>query len=177
MADHLNEALLKLISLFLRIIQFTLSLVIVGCMSQFLSTLSEHDSALPQTHVAVLAISCVGAVWSLVALLLTCCAGKIILELETTLDLLCVGMSIAQAAMLSKEASCTRTSFWETYMVWNGEMWTGYLPDRRLVKTCFGCAVVAVVLFASTSMMSWAVWMIKKRHQRSEMNHHRHVQK
>jgi len=142
MADLLNEALLKLISLILRAFQFTLSLVIIGCMSQFLTTLSDHDQALPPTHVAVLAISGVATVWSFVGLLLTCCAGKIMLELETTLDVLCVGMSIAQAAMLSKDATCTRMGFIETYLLWTGEMWIGYLPDRRLVKACFGCAIV-----------------------------------
>jgi len=146
MADFLNEALLKLNSLFLRLIQLALSLVIIGCMSQFLSDLSnsDYDLSLPQTHVAVLAISGVNSVWSLIALLLTCCAGKIMLELETTLDLVCVGMSVAQAAMLSKDATSTKRAFLEAYAVWTGNMWVGYLPDRRLVKACFGCAIVDV---------------------------------
>ena len=149
-ADLLNEALLKLVSLALRLFQLVLSTVVMGCASQFLATLSDHDLALPASHVAVLAISGVGAAWSLVALLLTCCAGKIMLEMETALDLACVGLSIAQAALLSREATCTRLSFVETYMSWvtveggGGGAWVGYLPDRRLIKACFGCAIVNV---------------------------------
>ena len=142
--DFLNEALLKLISLTLRLAQATLSLVIIGCISQFLTSLSDHDLALPPTHVAVLTISGVALVWTLVALLLTCCAGRIMLELETALDVVCMGLSIAQAAMLGKEATCTRWVFMSAYMWWVDEEWVGYLPDRRLVKACFGCAVVNV---------------------------------
>ncbi|KAK4445055.1 hypothetical protein QBC34DRAFT_413789 [Podospora aff. communis PSN243] len=167
MFDLLDEAVLKFISLTIRFAQFVLSLVIVGCISQFLTSLSDLDLALPQTHVAVLAISCVAALWSLVALLLTCCAGRIMLELETTLDVICAGMSIAQAAMLSKDAMCTTRTFVQTYV----EAWKmGALPSRGLVKVCFGVAIVDVILFSSTSIMSWAIFMIKRR--RDSQGHH-----
>ncbi|KAK0654810.1 hypothetical protein B0T16DRAFT_450568 [Cercophora newfieldiana] len=172
MADLLNEALLKLISLTFRFFQLTLSLVIIGCMSQFLTTLSDHDLALPATHVAVLAISGVGAVWSLVALLLTCCAGKIMLEIEATMDVICMGMSIAQAAVLSKEATCTRWAFMQAYMFWVDDMWVGYLPDRKLIKASFGCAIVNVILYAATGLMSWAVFEMRRRNERHERHHH-----
>jgi hypothetical protein len=141
MFDLIDEAVLKLIGLTIRFAQLTLSLVIVGCISQFLPFLSYLDLELPQTYVAVLAISCVATPWSLVALLLTCCAGIIMLELETTLDVVCAGLSIAQAAVLSKDATCTTRAFAETYV----EAWkVGGLPSRSLIKVCFGVAVVNV---------------------------------
>jgi hypothetical protein len=69
------------------------------------------------------------------------------MEMEATLDLICVGLSIAQAAVLSKEATCTRLAFMQAYLTWvnrNPGSWVGYLPDRRLLKACFGSAIVNV---------------------------------
>ncbi|KAK5662376.1 hypothetical protein OQA88_8286 [Cercophora sp. LCS_1] len=163
MADALNEAFLKLTSLTIRFGQLTFSLVIIGLMSQFLTGLCDRDLALPATHVAVTAISGVATAWSLVALLLTCCAGKIMLEIETTLDAVCVLMSIAQAAMLSQDALCSVRGFAQRYA---DAIHVGFLPDKDLLRASFGIAIVNTILFASTSLLSWAVFMIRRRQDR-----------
>lgn len=139
MADTLNEAFLKLTSLTIRFGQLTFSLVIVGLVSQFLTGLSDRDLAVPATHVAVTAISGVATAWSVVALLLTCCAGKIMLEIETTLDAICVLMSIAQTAMLSQDALCSIKAFARRYA---DAIDIGFWPDRGLLRASFGIAIV-----------------------------------
>ena len=55
MADIVDEAVLKLISLAIRFGQLAFSLSIVGCASQFVSDLADRGLDVPQGHIAVAA--------------------------------------------------------------------------------------------------------------------------
>lgn len=141
MSDLFNEAVLKLTSLAIRLCQLAFSLSIVGCISQFLTTLSDRGVSVPESHVAVAAMSGITALWSAIAMLVTLCAGKIMLEVETTMDVLCVGMSIAEAALLDQDALCSIRDFIDRYRL---AALAGALPSRGLARACFAIAIVNV---------------------------------
>jgi len=139
MSDLFNEAVLKLTSLAIRFGQLSFSLSIIGCISQFLTTLSDRGVSVPKSHVAVAAMSGITTLWSAIALLTTLCAGKIMLEVETTMDVLAVGMSIAEAALLTDDALCSIHEFIERYRM---AVMVGALPSRGLARACFALAIV-----------------------------------
>lgn len=140
MADLLDEAVLKLVSLTLRFVQFALSIVIVSCIGEFIANLSDENLAVPDSHAAVVAISGVTAAWSAVALLTTCCAGKIMLEIETTLDLICTLLSIAEAVLLRDDVLSSAAEFAAHYGLpaMNSILWN----NRSLARTSFAVVIV-----------------------------------
>ena len=115
MADILDEAFLKLISLTIRFVQLALSLTVMGGMIQGITDISNMNSSIPERFVAVASISAINAIWSGIALLLTCCAGKIMLEIETALDLTSVIICLAEPFLLRKDALTTTTAFVAKY--------------------------------------------------------------
>ncbi|KAK0725100.1 hypothetical protein B0H67DRAFT_569571 [Lasiosphaeris hirsuta] len=139
MADLLDEVVLKLISSTIRFFQLVLTLVILGCTAQFIADLSEYDVAIPDGHVAVTAIAGIATIWSLVALLFTFCAGRIMLEIETLFDIVCVALSIAQTVLLREDALSSVTDFAHRYA---GAVLAGFVPNRSLVRSSFAVAIV-----------------------------------
>jgi len=63
------------------------------------------------------------------------------LEIETTLDVVCALLSVAQAAILSKDATCTLKEFNEAY---SGALAIGGVLERNLIKASFGTPIVNV---------------------------------
>ncbi|KAK1757025.1 hypothetical protein QBC47DRAFT_459688 [Echria macrotheca] len=171
MADLLDEAVLKLISLTIRLGQLAFSLAIVGCTSQFATDLSDRGLDVPQGPVASAAMSGVAALWSALAMLVTLCAGRIMLEIETTMDVICMAMSVAEAALLSQDTLSSLKEFADRYAQ---AIAAGFMPSRGLIRASFAIAIVNVVLFASTSLMSWVVVLIRRRHEAREKHHHHH---
>lgn len=146
MADVIDEALLKSVSLGLRFFQIALSLVVVGGIGQFITDISNGDLSVPGGYVAVVAISSTTAMWSGIALILTCCAGKIMLGIETSLDLLCVLLSIAESVLLGRDALSSESDFAFQYSQSMSMSMMGVADpsnDQSLVRMAF---VIAIIL-------------------------------
>ena len=111
MGDFLNEAFLKLVSLVIRFVQLALSIVVVGGAAQLIADAIDRDIDTPGQYVAAVAIGCITALWSGIALLLTCCAGEILLVLETSLDVICLLLSLTTVILLRSDALSSRSEF------------------------------------------------------------------
>jgi len=147
-AGLLDEAILKLISLALRFLQLALSLAIIGGMSQFVSDISNWNSTVPEPYVAVIAMAAVTATWSGIALLLTLCAGRLVLEIETGLDLVCASLSIAETALMSRDARSSGRAFAAHLQEAMGMMTAGNLSyDQSLARMAFVMAVILMLVF------------------------------
>ncbi|KAH8651333.1 hypothetical protein BX600DRAFT_502080 [Xylariales sp. PMI_506] len=94
MSSLLDEIALKILSLGIRFFQLTFSLVSLGCTAQAISNISSNGSNTPEPYVATVAICGIIAIWAAIALMLTCCAGTILLEIKTLLDLIATALSI-----------------------------------------------------------------------------------
>jgi len=144
-AGMVDEAILKLISLVLRFFQLGLSLAIVGSMSQFVSDVSNWNSTVPDIYIAVIAMAAVAATWSGVAWLLTMCAGSLLLEIETALDLVCASLSIAEAALLSRDARSSGRAFALHLQEMMGTVAAANLSyDQSLARASFVLAIISM---------------------------------
>jgi membrane-associated HD superfamily phosphohydrolase len=156
-----DEVALKSVSLIIRFFQLAWSLVVLSCTAQFVADISNAALSIPQVYTAVIAIAGMTATWSIIAMLLTCIAGSILLGIETSLDTLCMLLSIAETVLLSDGALASWSSFSTQYP---GVSNLGY--DQSLLRVSFIFAIIQIPLFMSTSLMSWAVFLMKRRHHR-----------
>jgi hypothetical protein len=168
MWDELNEVVLKSISLIIRFFQFASTLVVLSGTAQFLNDISDKDSGLPQEYVAVEAISGMIAVWSGIALLLTCCAGRTMLGIEASLDLLSMLLSIAETVLLRSDASSSESVFAGRYSFQDGS------ADLSLIRACFVFSIIQIPLFASTCLMSLALHLHRRKHGHGHPHEHHH---
>ena len=141
MLDILDEALLKLISLGIRFLQLVCSIVVVAGTAQSITKRSDMDLNIPRGYVATASMSGIAAFWSSIALLLTCCAGSILLSIETLMDMLSVGFSIAEAVLLSNDALDSPARYSQLYGL---SRRTSPDASQRLVRACFAFAIIQV---------------------------------
>lgn len=134
-----DEALLKSTALLIRFFQLFASAFIVGGVGQFLSDVSTYTST-PQAYVAVIAIAGVSILWTGFAFLLTCFAGRIILAVEFTIDLLLFGAFIASTVLSNDDAIDSCHHFDNKYFY--GLLNTPYLQDCNLVKASFAFCIL-----------------------------------
>jgi hypothetical protein len=137
MFDVINETSLKLISLLIRFFQFTLSIVILGGLSQVINNFANADLNVPDKYVAVTAVSGITTAWSGIALLLICCAGSIPLGIETSLDVISTVLYIITCALGSSSGLASH------YMpMYNNMTPRGSTNSQGLVQMAFIMSIV-----------------------------------
>jgi len=134
-----DEALLKSTALLVRFFQLFASAFIVGGVGQFLSNISAYDST-SQGYIASIAIASVSILWTTFAFLLTCFAGRMILAIELTIDLLLFGAFIASTVLFNDDAINSCYQFDDKYF--NGSLNSAYLQDCNLVKAAFAFCIL-----------------------------------
>ncbi|KAH0562947.1 hypothetical protein GP486_002493 [Trichoglossum hirsutum] len=134
-----DEAILKIIFLFVRFLQIFSSIFIVGSVAQFSSDVTNLGNTLSDAYTALLSIGCVATVWSLLTSLISCCGGAIFFNIDIVLDFL-VAICFIVSAVLSRSDSHSKCSdFNSKYFGPN----SGFgFRDCNLIKTVYAFSIV-----------------------------------
>jgi hypothetical protein len=111
--DVIDEAILKTLFLFIRLLQIFGSIFIAGAVAQLSSDVVSVNNALSDAHVAVLSIGCVAAVWSLSTSLITCCGGTIFFNADIAIDFI-IGLCFIVSAVLLRSDCRSRCADFNT---------------------------------------------------------------
>jgi len=177
---------LKLIQTFFYAIAFCCSAIILGFYSYFLAIQADRDRAIPQWQKAVEGMSGIGVVYTIFAVILTCCLGgkAFFAFLAIVLDILLCGAFIAIAVLTRDGAnSCSgnvdtplgsgpansRGSFGSNgFGTGEGENVTYSVSLRTAClynKACFVVAIIGAFIFAISALTH--VWLARN-HQREK---------
>ncbi|KIW06350.1 uncharacterized protein PV09_02812 [Verruconis gallopava] len=178
-------AALKLVQTILYAIAFCCSAIILGFYSYFLAVQSDRNVHIPQWQKAVEGMSGIGVVYTIFAVVLTCCLGGVAFFafLAIVLDVLLCAAFIAIAVLLRDGADkCsgtvhtplgtgpanTKGSFGQNgFGTGSGENVTYAVSLHTACiynKACFAVAIIGAFVFAISAFMQ--VWL--GRHHRKE---------
>lgn len=138
--------ILRFLNLGIRVLQFLDSAVILGIFSFYLAALSKENLPIPQWMRAVEGLSGAGALYGILASLLTCCLGGVAFFafLAMVLDVCFVGAMIAIAVL-------TRNGTQQCSGKVNTPLGNGKSDDKGPVGVTFGmsCELEKVVFAVS----------------------------
>jgi hypothetical protein len=180
-------AALKILQTFFYALLFCCSGIILGIYSYFLAVQSNHHSGIPKWQKAVEGMSGIGVVYTIFAIVLTCCLGgkSLFAFLAIVLDILLCGGFIAIAVLTRKgTTSCTGNNVQSPLGngpsnqhagFGSGGFGTGqnesitysasYGFACRLNKACFAVAVIGAFLFLFSALTQ--LWLAR-HHQREK---------
>jgi len=172
----LGSTALKLLQTFLYGLAFCCSAIILGLYSYFLATEKQHNVPIPQWQKAVEGMSGIGVVYTVFAIVLTCCLGghPFFAFLAIVLDVLLCAAFVAIAVMTRHGRSCSG-DFVNTplgngapgsHTGSNGAIYTPSLHTScRLNQVCFAVAVIgALIFFVSAFVQLW----LGRNHQKQK---------
>jgi len=173
---------LRLLQSFLYLLAFCCAAIILGIYSYFLAVLADRDLPIARASKAVEGISGVAVIYTIFAVLLTCCLGGVsfFAFLGIVLDIAFIGGFIA-LAILTREGSrsCsgivstpigTAQDYFRLGFTSNGvqgnEATYGvqYGTACRMNKACFAVAIVGTIVFLITAIMQ----VVLVRHHKKE---------
>jgi hypothetical protein len=138
--ELLDDAILKIVFLFIRFIQIFDSLFIVGAIAQFCADTNDADNTLSNAYVAVLAIGCVAAAWSMLTSLVSCCGGSLFFNIDLIFDFLVGVCFVVSAVLLRTDGRARCTDFNRQYF---GGTDVGFVfRDCNLVKAVYALSIV-----------------------------------
>jgi len=182
----LGGAALKLIQTFFYVLAFCCSAIILGFYSYFLAIESDRNATIPRKQKAVEGISGIGVVYTVFAVILTCCLGgkTFFAFLALVLDLLLCAGFVAIAVMtragansctgnvntpLGSGPSNTHGSFGSNgFGTGSGENVTYAVSLHTACiynKVCFSVAIIGAFIFAIAALMQ--LWL-GRHHQREK---------
>jgi len=167
---------LKLFQTFFYALAFCCSTIILGLYSYFLATQAQHNVAIPRWQKAVEGISGIGVVYTIFAVVLTCClGGKIFFAfLAIILDLLLCAGFVAIAILTRSGHSCSgdnvRTPLGDgardSHTGRDGAIYTPSLATScHLNQVVFAVAVIGAFIFAFSAIVQ--LWM-GRHHQKQK---------
>jgi hypothetical protein len=145
--DFINEAILKTLFLFIRFFQIFCSLFIVGATSRFANDVTNEDKSISDAYIAVIAIGCVAAAWTMFTSLITCCGGSIFFNIDLVLDFLVGACFVASAVLLRTDGRARCKSFNQKYF--GGSNNDDY-TDCNLIKAVYAISIVN--MYANSSV-------------------------
>jgi len=181
-----GSAALKFIQTFLYAVAFCCSAIILGFYSYFLAIQADRDVSIPQWQKAVEGMSGIGVVYTIFAVVLTCCLGgkAFFAFLAIVIDILLCGAFIAIAVLTRDGAqSCSgnvetplgdgpansRGSFGSNgFGTGEGENVTYAVSLRTAClynKACFAVAIIGAFIFAISALVH--IWL-GRNHQREK---------
>ncbi|QDS73803.1 hypothetical protein FKW77_005931 [Venturia effusa] len=179
-------AALKLVQTFFYVLLFCCSGIILGIYSYFLAVQADHDTPIPRSHKAIEGMSGIGVVYTIFAVVLTCCLGgkRFFAFLAILLDILLCGAFIAIAVLtrdgtrscsgnnvrspLGNGPSGERAGYGSSGFGTGSNQNVTYAASNgfacRLNKVCFAVAVIGAFLFLFSALTQ--LWLA--RHHRRE---------
>jgi hypothetical protein len=136
----LDEAFLRLLSIFLRAFQIFNSLFILSAVAQVINDISTIEIAIPGRIIWAEAVACAAALYGIIIILPTCCCGVLFFFGIAFLDIVFTGLFIACAVLLNGEATETCAHFGTDYFGNNTTAPVTY--DCNLMKAVFAFCVI-----------------------------------
>ena len=136
----IDEAFLRVLSIFVRAFQIFNSLFVLAALAQFINDLSTLDIVIPGRILAIEVIACAAALYGILIILPTCCCGELFFVSIGLLDIVFTGLFISCAALLGSEACETCTQFGTKYFGANETAPVTY--DCGLVKAVFVFCII-----------------------------------
>jgi len=167
---------LRVVATFFYILAFCCATIILGLYSYFLATQSQHKVAIPEWQKAVEGMSGIGVLYTIFAVIFTCCLGgkRFFAFLAILLDILLCGAFIA-IAVLTRDGDSCKGRFVNTplgsgapnsHEGRDGAIFTPSLHTAcRLNTVCFAVALIgAFVFFLSALFQLW----LARHHQKEK---------
>ncbi|KAI9893414.1 MAG: hypothetical protein M1814_006711 [Vezdaea aestivalis] len=175
-------AFLRISQTGLRIIQFLASALILGVFAYFLAVFSDRNVDSPRWVRAVTGISGAACLYTIFAILLTCCLGGVMFFafLAIVLDVAFIGGFVA-IAVLTRGAASSKCSDASTNILGqSGYGGRGFGTGRdqnvtyalnpaqncRLEKACFAVAIINIILFIASALLQLALGRRNQRDKR-----------
>jgi hypothetical protein len=173
----LGGATLKLLQTFLYALEFCCAAVVLGIYSYFLAVLSDHDVNIPAWEKAVEGMSGIGVLYTIFAVVLTCCLGGIAFFafVAIVMDILLCAAFIGLAILTRRGAnSCTGSSVHtpigtgpsDIHGAPGGQRYSiSFGTACRLNTAAFAVSIIGAFLFLISAFMQ--LWL-GRHHQREK---------